>query len=189
MQRYNFESNTQHIAETIERAKKIITYESTKSGAEKYIAQNTDSYADFVQMILAEFKAMEQSNEAETADNAEPSAETSCTEASNADGDSNVNAEAQSTAEGNKCSGGDDGQKQANAPQSTESAPPEQSKREKPRGRKSAVLSDFRGKGDKVYRQSGKNRNSGVYCGKSGVLQETPRGSPAKTNIYYLKRV
>ena len=55
--------------------------------------------------------------------------------------------------------------------------------------RKSAVLSDFRGKGDKVYRQSGKNRNSGVYCGQSGVLQETPRGSPAKTNIYYLTRV
>ena len=191
------------IAETIERAKKIITYESTKSGAEKYIAQNTDSYADFVQMILAEFKAMEQSNEAETADNAEPSAETSCTEASNAEAVKNSNtkedrnntaeakeyAEAQSTAEGDKCSGGDDGQKQANAPQSTESAPPEQSKREKTRGRKSAVLSDFRGKGDKVYRQSGENQNMGVYGGKSGVSQETPRGSPAKASIYYLTRV
>ena len=137
---------------------------------------------------------------AETADNAEPSAETSCTAASNAEenrtnnaeavkncnanGDSNVNAEAkesaeaQSTAEGDKCSGGDDGQKQADAPKSNESAPPEQSKREKTRGRKSAVLSDFRGKGDKVYRQSGENRNMGIYCGKNEVLSANVRGSP-----------
>lgn len=47
-------------------------------------------------------------------------------------------------------------------------------------GRKSAVLSDFSGKGDKVYRQSGENQKSGVYGGKSGVSQETPRGSPQK---------
>ena len=68
------------IAETIERAKKIITYDTTKSGAEKYIAQKTDAFADFARMILSEFRAMEQSNETETADNAEPSAETSrCT--------------------------------------------------------------------------------------------------------------
>ena len=68
------------LAETIERAKKIITYESTKSGAEAYIAKKADAYADFARMILAEFRAMEQSNETETADNAEPSAETSrCT--------------------------------------------------------------------------------------------------------------
>ena len=31
-----------------------------------------------------------------------------------------------------------------------------------------------------VYQQNGENRKSGVYCGNSGVLQETPRGSPAK---------
>lgn len=49
------------IAETIERAKKIITYESTKSGAEAYIAKNNDKYADFAQMILSELEAMEQS--------------------------------------------------------------------------------------------------------------------------------
>lgn len=47
-------------------------------------------------------------------------------------------------------------------------------------GRKSAVLSDFRGKGDKVYRQNGENRNLGVYGGISGVSQETSRGSPQK---------
>lgn len=124
-------------------------------------------------------------------------AETSCTEASdaeavkndNADSDSNVNAEAkesaeaQSTTEGDKCSGGDDVRKQADAPQSTESAPPDQSKREKPRGRKIADLSDFRGKGDKVYRQSGENRNMGVYCGKNEVLSAEVRGSPQSAAI------
>ena len=45
-------------------------------------------------------------------------------------------------------------------------------------GRKSAVLSDFRGKGDKVYRQSGENRNMGIYCGKNEVLSAKVRGSP-----------
>lgn len=45
---------------------------------------------------------------------------------------------------------------------------------------KLAVLSDFRSKGDKVYRQSGENRNMGIYGGKSGVSQETLRGSPQK---------
>ena len=56
-------------------------------------------------------------------------------------------------------------------------------------GRKSADLSDFRGKGDKRYHPSGENRNLGVYGGKSGVSQETSRGSPAKASIYYLTRV
>ena len=41
--------------ETIERAKKVITYERTKSGAEKYIANNNDKYADYARMILSEF--------------------------------------------------------------------------------------------------------------------------------------
>lgn len=68
------------LAETIERAKKIITYERTKSGAENYIAQKNDAFADFARMILEEFRAIEQSNKNETADNAEPSVETSrCT--------------------------------------------------------------------------------------------------------------
>lgn len=45
-----------NLAETIERAKRIITYESTKSGAEVYIAKKNDAYADFAQMILDEFR-------------------------------------------------------------------------------------------------------------------------------------
>ena len=51
---------------TIERAKKIITYERTKSGAQKYIDNNSDAYADFAKLILSELEAMEQNNEAET---------------------------------------------------------------------------------------------------------------------------
>ena len=128
-------------------------------------------------------------------------AETSCTEASdaeavkndNADSDSNVNAEAkesaeaQSTTEGDKCSGGDDGQKQADEPQSTDSAPPEQSKRGKTRGRKIAYFSEFCGCGDKECHPSGENRNMGIYCGKNEVLSANVRGSPqnaAKTSIH-----
>ena len=190
------------LAETIEMAKKIITYDSTKSGAEAYIAKNTNAYADYARMILAELEAMKQITAAETADNAEPSAETSCTAASNAEAvkngntkeDSNVNAEAkestevQSTAEGNECGGGDDVRKQADAPKNNESAPPEKNKREKTRGREIADLSDFRGKGDKVYRQSGENQNSGVYGGKNADSQANARGSPAK-KICYLTRV
>ena len=41
--------------ETIEQAKKVITYERTKSGAEKYIANNDNKYSDYARMILAEF--------------------------------------------------------------------------------------------------------------------------------------
>lgn len=62
--------------------------------------------------------------------------------------------------------------KQADAPPKDSGTPINQC------GRKSGVLSDFRGKGDKVYPQSGENRNMGIYGGKSGVSQETPRGSP-----------
>ena len=176
------------IAETIERAKKIITYESTKSGAEAYIAKNNDKYADFVRMILSELEAMEQSTVAETSDNAEPSAETSCTASSTAEENGTNNAEAVKNGNADKAtqSGGNSDSPQAASKDGgrTETPPknevPPQSPANKTIGRKSAVLSDFRGKGDKVYRQSGENRKSGVYCGKSGVLQETPRGSPAK---------
>ena len=176
------------IAETIERAKKIITYESTKSGAEAYIAKNNDKYADFVRMILSELEAMEQSTVAETSDNAEPSAETSCTASSTAEENGTNNAEAVENGNADKAtqSGGNSDSPQAASKDGgrTETPPknevPPKSPANKTIGRKSAVLSDFRGKGDKVYRQSGENRNLGVYGGKSGVLQVTPRGSPAK---------
>ena len=185
------------LSETIERAKKIITYENTKSGAENYIANNDDKYADYARMILSELEAMEQSSEAETADNAEATAETSCTAASNAEENRTNNAEvvenctaeakesagSHSTAEGNECSGGDDGQKQADAPQSKESAPTDPSKREKTRGRKIADLSEFCSHGDKECHPSDENRNMGVYCGKNEVLSAEVRGSPQSTAI------
>ena len=46
--------------ETIERAKKIITYDRLKAGTQKYIDNNSDAYADFSRMILSELDAMEQ---------------------------------------------------------------------------------------------------------------------------------
>ena len=49
------------IEETIERAKKKITYESTKSRAEKSTVSYSDAYANFSRMILSELEAMEQS--------------------------------------------------------------------------------------------------------------------------------
>ena len=185
------------LSETIERAKKIITYDSTKSGAEKYIANNEDKYADYVRMILAELEAMGQSSEAETADNAEPTAETSCTAASNAEenrtdnaeavencnAETKESAEAQSTTAGDKCGGGDNVQKQADAPQSNESAPPDPSKREKTRGREIAYLSEFCSRGDKECHPSGENRNMGIYCGKNEVLSANVRGSPQSAAI------
>ena len=59
-------------------------------------------------------------------------------------------------------------------------APPEQSKREKPRGREIAVFSEFRGCGDKECHPSGENRNLGIYCNKNEVLSANVRGSPQK---------
>lgn len=49
------------IEETIERAKKEITYESTKSRAEKSTNSYSDAYANLSRMILSELEAMEQS--------------------------------------------------------------------------------------------------------------------------------
>ena len=143
-------------------------------------SQSCDKFVEFCRLIQSELDAMDK-----------PNAEASNTQAADnvtADSESNANAEAKvsdgskSTAEGKKCSGGDDGRKQADAPQSTESAPPEQSKREKPRGREIAYLSEFCGCGDKRYHPSGENRNMGIYCGKNEVLSAEVRGSPQKRN-------
>lgn len=49
------------LEETIERAKKEITYESAKSRAEKSTNSYSDAYAEFSRMILSELEAMEQS--------------------------------------------------------------------------------------------------------------------------------
>ena len=110
-----------------------------------------------------------------------------------ADSESNANVatESKANAETSDSTGNDT----ANEPkeeqqQSDADAPPKDSGTPTNQcGRKSAVLIDFRGKGDKRYHPSGENRNLGVYGGKSGVSQEISRGSPAKASIYYLTRV
>lgn len=171
----------------VENVLKKYTIDNMRAGVKATAnSQVCNKFVEFCRLIQSELDAMDKSNEAETADNAEPSAETSCTASSNAEENRTNNAEAkesagsQSTAEGNKCGGGDDVRKQADAPKSNESAPPEQSKREKPRGREIAVLSEVCGCGDKRYHPSGENRNMGVYGGKNEVLSAEVRGSPQK---------
>lgn len=165
------------IEETAERAKKEITYESVKSRAEKSTSSYSDAYADYCRLILSELDEMDKLNaeEAKTqaADNvvadiesnANVATENASNEAETADNTSNDKADEPKEKQQHT---------DADAPPKDSGTPRNQC------GRKSAVLSDFRGKGDKVYRQSGENRNSGVYCGNSGVSQETQRGSPAK---------
>ena len=179
------------IAETIERAKKIITYESTKSGAQKYIDNNSDAYADFAKLILSELEAMRQSD-AETA----PAVQAANNGSADSESNANVATESKANAETSKSTGNDTANEpkekqqhtEADAPQSNESAPPEQSKREKTRGRKIAYFSEFCGCGDKECHPSGENRNMGIYCGKNADSRANARGSPAK-NICYLTRV
>ena len=148
-------------------------------------SQVCNKFVEFCRIIQSELDAMDKLN-----------AEAAVTQkADNVVADSESNANVATESKANAETSDSTGNDTANEPkeeqqQSDADAPPKDSGTPTNQcGRKSAVLSDFRGKGDKVYRQSGKNRNSGVYCGKSGVLQETPRGSPAKTNIYYLTRV
>ena len=181
------------IAETIERAKKIITYESTKSGAEKYIAQYADAFADFARMILEELRAMEQSSEAETA----PAVQAANNGSADSEGNANVATEnaSKANAETAKSTGNDTAEPAETSGQSTASnarkeTPPKDSGTPINQcGRKLADLSDFRGKGDKRYRPSGENRNMGIYCGKNEVLSANARGSPAKKHLLSNKGV
>ena len=80
-------------------------------------------------------------------------------------------------------------QKQADAPQSTKSAPPEPSKREKTRGREIADFSEFCVCGDKECHPSGENQNMGIYWGKNADSQANARGSPAKKHLLSNKGV
>lgn len=152
-------------------------------------SQVCNKFVEFCRLIQSELDSMDKLNaeasNTQAADNGTADSESNAeaVENCNAEGDRNVNTGSQSTTEGNEFSGGDDGRKQADAPLSNESAPPEKSKREKTRGCKSAVLSDFRGKGDKVYRQSGENRNMGIYCDKNEGLPAEVRGSTQSATI------
>ena len=171
------------IAETIERAKKIITYESTKSGAQKYIDNNSDAYADYCRLILSELEAMRQSD-AETA----PAVQAA--DNGSADSESNANVATEIASKASAETAGSTGNDTADPAETSGQSTASNARKETPPkdsgtltnqcGRKSAVLSDFRGKGDKVYRQSGENRNMSIYCGKNEVLSANVRGSPAK---------
>ena len=148
-------------------------------------SQVCNKFVEFCRIIQSELDAMDKLN-----------AEAAVTQkADNVVADSESNANVATESKANAETSDSTGNDTANEPkekqqQSDADAPPKDSvKPINQCGRKSAVLSDFRGKGDKVYRQSGENRNMGVYGGKSGVSQETSRGSPAKASIYYLTRV
>ena len=166
-------------------------------------SQVCNKFVEFCRLIQSELDAMDKLNaeaaKAQAADNVTADSEGNANVATETASKANAEtakstgkdtAEPQPNGNADKAtqSGGNSDSPQAASKDGgrTETPPknevPPKSPANKTIGRKSAVLSDFRGKGDKVYRQSGENR-------KSGVLQVTPRGSPAKTNIYYLTRV
>lgn len=145
-------------------------------------SQVCNKFVEFCRIIQSELDSMDKLNaeaaETQAADNVTTDSESIA----------NVATESEADAETADSTGNDTAepvakQHQVDAPPKDSGTPRNQC------GRKSAVLSDFRGKGDKVYRHDSENANLGVYSGKSGVSQETPRGSPAKTSIYYLTRV
>ena len=152
-------------------------------------SQVCNKFVEFCRLIQSELDAMDKLNaeaaKTQAADNVVADSESNANVAT----DSKANAEtADST--GNDTAEPAETSEQSTASNARKETPPKDSRIPINQcGRKSAVLSDFRGKGDKVYRQSGENQNMGIYCGKSGVSQETSRGSPAKASIYYLTRV
>ena len=148
-------------------------------------SQVCNKFVEFCRIIQSELDAMDKLN-----------AEAAVTQkADNVVADSESNANVATESKANAETSDSTGNDTANEPkeeqqQSDADAPPKDSGTPTNQcERKSAVLSDFRGKGDKRYHPSGENRNLGVYGGKSGVSQETSRGSPAKASIYYLTRV
>lgn len=156
-------------------------------------SQVCNKFVEFCRLIQSELDAMDKLN-----------AEASNTQAADnvvADSESNANVATETASKANAETADSTGN-DTNDPKATDNnaqieqrqlnadAPPKDSGTPTNQcERKSADLSEFRGKGDKVYQQTGENRIWGIYCGKSSVSQETPRGSPAKTNIYYLTRV
>ena len=191
MAAYDFET-------IVENVLKKYTIDNIRKGVKATAnSQVCNKFVEFCRLIQSELDAMDKLNaeasNTQAADNvvadSEGNANVATENASKANAETackQVNDDSEEDSAERKATGS---AVQSEQLKRNDDAPPEQSKREKPRGREIAVLSDFRGKGDKVYRQSGKNRNMGIYCGNSGVSQEIPRGSPAKTSIYYLTRV
>lgn len=187
MAAYDFETIVENIL-------KKYTIDNMRAGVKATAnSQVCNKFVEFCRLIQSELDAMDKLN-----------AEASNTQAADnvtADSEGNANVATENASKANAetadSTGNDTNEPKAigNAVQSeqrqndADSPPKDSGTPTNQCGRKSADLSDFRGKGDKVYRQSGESRNMGIYCGKSIVSQETPRGSPAKTSIYYLTRV
>lgn len=175
MAAYDFET-------IVENVLKKYTIDNIRKGVKATAnSQVCNKFVEFCRIIQSELDAMDKLNaeaaKAQAADNvtadsegnANVATETASNEAETADCTDNDTAEPAETSEQSTA-----GNARKETPPKDSRIPINQCERE------SVVLSDFRGKGDKVYRQSSENRNLGVYGGISGVSQETSRGSPQK---------
>lgn len=172
MAAYDFET-------IVENVLKKYTIDNIRKGVRATAnSQSCNKFVEFCRLIQSELDAMDKLNaeaaKAQAADNV----------VADSEGNANVVNDSKANAETADSTGNDTAEPAETSEQSTAS----NAKKDTPQkdsvkpinqcGRKSAVLSDFRGKGDKVYRQSGENRNMGVYCGKNEVLSANVRGSP-----------
>ena len=138
-------------------------------------SQVCNKFVEFCRFIQSELDSMDKLNaeaaKAQAADNV----------VADSEGNANVVNDSKANAETAKSTGNDTAKPKEKQQHTDADAPPKDSRIPINQcERKSADLSEFCGCGDKRYHPSGENRNMGVYCGNSGVLQETPRGSTAK---------
>lgn len=165
-----------------EAIRKTYTIDNIRKGVKATAnSQVCNKFVEFCRLIQTELDSMDKLN-----------AEASNTQAADnmvADSESNANVATENASKANAETADSTGNDTANKlvakqQQVDADTPPKDSvKPINQCGRKSAVLSDFRGKGDKVYRQSGENRNMGIYCGKNEVLSANVRGSPQSAAI------
>ena len=145
-------------------------------------SQVCNKFVEFCRLIQSELDSMDKLNaeaaKAQAADNVVADSEGNANVAT--ENASKANAEtAQST--GNDTADPAETSEQSTASNARKETPPKDSGTLTNQcERKLAVLSEFCGCGDKECHPSGENRNMGIYGGKSGVSQETSRGSPAK---------
>ena len=176
----------------VEIALKRYTIDDIRKGVRATAnSQVCNKFVEFCRLIQSELDEMDKLNaevaETQTADNVTADSWGNANVATENESAANADtAEPQTNGNADKAtqSGGNSDSPQAASKDGgrTETPPknevPPQSPANKTIGRKSAVLSNFRGKGDKVYRHDSENANLGVYSGNSGVSQGIPRGSP-----------
>ena len=170
----------------VENVLKKYTIDNIRKGVKATAnSQVCNKFVEFCRLIQSELDSMDKLNaeaaKAQAADNV----------VADSEGNANVATEnaSKANAETAKSTGNDTAEpaetsEQSNASNARKETPPKDSRIPINQcGRKLAVLSDFRGKGNKVYRQSGENRNMGIYCGKNEVLSANARGSPQSAAI------